>query len=393
MKPFQFVYDHYVNDRPHPNLVPPQDLSNGYGHLWQCPPFVVPGRLEYYFENHSYPCEYYRPNNFPAGSFYPVAIGWFDFDTDYIGLIPRHIQQHCAEGGLKILFYYHEGDDPIKQKAAIDQQCNAHNLPVSCYQFITGNTVADDIDNFVYFPDHELFYWKANHWHDAVQYHEFDRPYSFTALSRGHKWWRATVMTHMKQSGILDHAQWSYNLVDMQDRFEDNPIEIDSIGMRQPVADFLAHAPYTCDQFDSDSHNRHNTQVNTHYRDSYINIVLETFFSADGGRGTFITEKVFKPIKHAQPFVLLAPPGSLQLLRDLGYYTFDQEIDPSYDLIENNTLRWKKIHTLLEELCRQDLKKLYQRCREGIIHNQKLFLSNKQHRLLDLRNSLDETCQ
>jgi hypothetical protein len=142
-----------------------------------------------------------------------------------------------------------------------------------------------------------------------------------------------------------------------------------------------------------DDQNRHGTLVPEHFNNSYIHLVLETFFDADQSGGSFLTEKTFKPIKHAQPFVLIAPPGSLQLLRDLGYKTFDAVIDPSYDTIVNNTQRWQCIRELLLQIQSQGVEKISRACAADVIHNQQHFLSTKFDRIYQLYRKLHEPSQ
>ena len=138
-----------------------------------------------------------------------------------------------------------------------------------------------------------------------------------------------------------------------------------------------------------DEHNNHALTVPEHYTDVYFNVVIETHFDADGSGGAFLTEKTFKPIKNAQPFVLIAPPGSLQCLRDLGYRTFDSVLDNSYDLETNNTQRWLKIKHTLQQI-QQDPHSMFLRCRDDILHNQQLFQSTKLDRLNTLLKNLYE---
>lgn len=49
-----------------------------------------------------------------------------------------------------------------------------------------------------------------------------------------------------------------------------------------------------------------------------------------------ITEKTYKPIRLATPFVLLGEQHMLKFLREFGFQTFDKHIDESYDDIELN---------------------------------------------------------
>jgi uncharacterized pyridoxamine 5'-phosphate oxidase family protein len=77
---------------------------------------------------------------------------------------------------------------------------------------------------------------------------------------------------------------------------------------------------------------------------SYLYIVTETYFEgkAQGSSTLFLSEKIFKPIIFFQPFVAFARPGTLKLLHSLGYKTFGEFIDESYDEIENDKERLLK---------------------------------------------------
>jgi hypothetical protein len=111
----------------------------------------------------------------------------------------------------------------------------------------------------------------------------------------------------------------------------------------------------------------------------------------DQSNGTFLTEKTFKPIKNSQLFVIFGAPGSIQLLRDMGYKTFDHAIDHSYDSIVNTTERWKSVMDLtltLLDLSNEQLRQLYIKCKDDLIHNQDLFHANKKERLNTLLTEL-----
>ena len=134
----------------------------------------------------------------------------------------------------------------------------------------------------------------------------------------------------------------------------------------------------------NDEHNIHTMHVREHYTNSYLNIVLESHMDVDQSNGVFLTEKTFKPIKHAQMFVIFGAQGSLQLLRDMGYKTFEHVIDNKYDDIENTTERWKKamdtVITILER-SNSEIHDMYLRCKDDLIHNQTVFNNTKHKRL------------
>jgi len=217
--------------------------------------------------------------------------------------------------------------------------------------------------------------------------HTRTRPYTFVALSRTHKWWRAAVMADLLQSNMLSQSLWSYNTaLPLGDDPADNPIE------HLPNVDvdvFMQNGPYRCDTLTVGEHNNHALVVPEHYTDAYFNVVIETHFDADGSGGAFLTEKTFKPIKNAQPFVLIAPAGSLQCLRDLGYRTFDSVLDNAYDLETNNTQRWLKVKHTLQQI-QQDPHGIFLQCQEDLVYNQRLFQSTKLDRLNTLFRKLKQ---
>jgi hypothetical protein len=155
------------------------------------------------------------------------------------------------------------------------------------------------------------------------------------------------------------------------------------------MTQFLKTAPYTCDQLTTTQHNQHWRLVPDHFDNSYVHLVFETFFDADGSGGAFLSEKTFKPIRHAQPFVVLGTPYTLHTLRELGYRTFDQVIENSYDDELDNTQRYEQLRNIMQQLNQQDLHQLYIQCREDIVHNQELFLASKYSRLDQLAKNLN----
>lgn len=343
-------------------------------------PYTVPLRLQEYCVEHRVPLTIYSiEEQLPANSFYPIGVGFFDFTIDYIELLPPLVRNRLHLGDFKLLFYYHEGDNPVDIKQQLDRLCSQHELSHDSYVFVSGNTAAKSLPNFVYFADFELWYYQRNRIMPALKIHRDPRERDFTVLSRLHKSWRALAMTDLKYNGILDNAYWSYcetgKFVD-----EECAIRIDDFsGLRTRTEKFLQSAPYISDELDHDQRNDHGTLVPEYHVNSYCNIVMETHFDICGS-GTFLTEKTFKPIKHGQMFFVAGPAGSLQMLRDLGYRVFDSVLDNSYDQVSDATQRWKSLIRSIY-FAGLDLPQLFELCRADIEHNQQLFLANKAGRL------------
>ena len=105
------------------------------------------------------------------------------------------------------------------------------------------------------------------------------------------------------------------------------------------------------------------------HRNSYFYVCTETYVH---GEHKSLTEKVFKPIVNFQPFVFVAYPGALQLLRDLGFRTFSPFIDESYDTEPNEVIRIQQIYTEITRLCnmsKEELHTWYWGMEDILIHN------------------------
>jgi hypothetical protein len=348
-------------------------------HQW---PYTQPSELLEYCREHGVDYALYTIDSYPDNSYYIIHLGWFDFGIDYIALLPDQVFAAVRQGRLQILFYYHEGDNPYWIKNRLDTLCAAWELNYNVYKFVSGNTKADSIDNFVYFCDHELLYYNRNKTDKKIVKTNGSPMRTFTALNRTHKWWRATALADLYRRNLLDNSYWSYNTeITINDRIEDCPIEIDRLTIRDDLMRFLDRGPYRADDLTAAQHNDHALTVEEHYTNSYCNIVFETLFDADGSGGAFLTEKTFKPIKHGQAFVVVAPPGTLQTLRNLGYRVFDSVIDNSYDLIQDNTLRWIAVRDVIQQIKNTNLELFRRACAADVEHNRSLFLSGKADRL------------
>jgi hypothetical protein len=379
------VADRIVKGKIYPNLA--RFSAEPYTVQWrqfdQHWPNTIPLRLQEYCQ--SLVTLNLYTEHWPTKSFYPIALGWFNFDIDYLSLLPVPIREAVQLGTLQLLFYYHEGDSPQRMQQRLDQLVHRWHMPTNCYVFVSSNSAADHLDRFVSFQDSELWYWHRNKT-APLPVHTHQRQREFTALSRLHKWWRAAVISDLKQLGVLANSYWSYCETNTDhDKLEDCPIELDTIdGLRDTMHSFMSKAPYFADNLSQAQRNDHSVTVEKFFTDAYCNIVLETMFDYDQSGGVLLSEKTFKPIKHGQLFFIVGAVGSLQVLRDLGYQTFDQILDNSYDKEINNTQRWIKLRAAIQKAQQQGVEKLFALARSQIEHNQALFAATKQQRLSTL---------
>lgn len=103
--------------------------------------------------------------------------------------------------------------------------------------------------------------------------------------------------------------------------------------------------------------------------DSLIYVPTETVYF---GNRTHLTEKTFKAIALEMPFVLIAPAGSLEYLKEYGFKTFASVFDESYDQETNDILRIEKATKLLKDLDDLTLKdrlQIHRACLPIVEHN------------------------
>jgi hypothetical protein len=80
-----------------------------------------------------------------------------------------------------------------------------------------------------------------------------------------------------------------------------------------------------------------------------------------------------------KPFILLAPPGTLQYMHEHGYKTFNDFWDESYDLCTNHEERLGKIFEVIryiESKSIEELKEIYKEMESILLHNRKQVESN-----------------
>lgn len=83
------------------------------------------------------------------------------------------------------------------------------------------------------------------------------------------------------------------------------------------------------------------------YDSTLISIVTESNFA---NNQIYHSEKTWKPIANKHPFILVGPAGSLENLKSLGYKTFSDFWDESYDLETNDVIRLFRITSLCKSI-------------------------------------------
>jgi len=81
------------------------------------------------------------------------------------------------------------------------------------------------------------------------------------------------------------------------------------------------------------------------FEDTFCSIIIETYSAQ---QFPFLTEKTFRSIVQQHPFILHASAGSLAKLRSMGFRTFGEFWDESYDQLSDNQRLEAIMHLMLE---------------------------------------------
>lgn len=87
------------------------------------------------------------------------------------------------------------------------------------------------------------------------------------------------------------------------------------------------------------------------YCSSFFSIVAETYFYKEENAGLCLTEKIFKPMAFYHPFIVLAKPKTIALLKSIGYRTFHPFINEEYDNEIDDDTRMFMVLQEVKRLC------------------------------------------
>ena len=367
-----------------PNGIPPDQhhlIEQMDGHRLDYP------RLFYYLHQCKIPVTTYTGDQAPADSWYLMVLGFFDFEEDYFELIHPVSHKRLQSKEIKLVFTYHEGDNPANIRKRLEYCCGQHGIDPELVWLISGNSAADTVPNCVYWPELEFMYWRTVNLAKGTPFHTGTRSRNYTALCRIDKLWRKVFMSDLWAHNLHQRGYFSYNqyLLGGEDDYFGCALRNGYLVMRQPQVDaFTAAGPFHADELTTDQHNSYAVNMDQFYRDSYVNVVLETMIDIDNSGGVFVSEKTFKPIFNNQIFVEVAAANTLEHLRDLGYKTFGRCIDESYDKITDNQQRFSAVLELTKNLAAMpvaQLHDLYLKLEPEIRHNSEYFCKGLTHRL------------
>ena len=192
----------------------------------------------------------------------------------------------------------------------------------------------------------------------AAMEYKHHRPYQFLFLNGRLRPHRKHLIDALRQRGLLDYALWTClgSRVELGFTSALTPQHEEPIRLLPPEYEIPRAVP-NLNTVDSQGFVKHTLFNNTWgdaivnhrcYTDTWFSLVTETIYDYPH---TFFTEKIWKPVLMAHPFVVAANPGYLQSLRDAGFKTFNTLIDEHYDQIDRPDVRAERIIDTMTWLC------------------------------------------
>jgi hypothetical protein len=218
-------------------------------------------------------------------------------------------------------------------------------------------------------------------------YNKPDKPYTFLFLNGRMRPQRRWLLLKLQELGLLEQSL--YTNLDAKDA-PDRELKYVVDGkdyMSTPAKLKYLPAEYEVDLY-RDQVDKPSTETNVKfhlfknewgeayikpepYIDTYFSLVTETVFV---GRNSFRTEKIWKPIIMGHPWIAVANTGFYQDMHNLGFKTFGNIIDETFDWIVDPQKRIEYISYVVKELCSSNLSDFMLQCKSICKYNQQHML-------------------
>ena len=185
---------------------------------------------------------------------------------------------------------------------------------------------------------------------------------------------RRYLLAKIFDRGLHDYI-WTYIEKDYNIAQWYNP----SLGFSQQDLDLVATTNTIVPYIPFGNSNQIRSLPQSLYKNTYCSIIGETTFQHYDNQTIplMLTEKTYSAIANLHMFIIAGPLGSLQLLRDQGFETFSDLWDESYDMCRNEKIRLDKIFETITYVRSQNMKSLYEKCKDRLLHNQNLIYTVK----------------
>ena len=278
-----------------------------------------------------------------------------DVNSDNAAIVITHIYEaYSGSGGLG------ENDFEILNNWIIEAKLNPKNV-----WYLTGNLIAHEKYKDVY-PYNIVSVTSQELWNDAFAHCKQELTFSpsnekflFLSFNRQPRLHRILLLAELMHHELFDYGKISFNLMrgnctgyikNYNPDYENYGIKLTEMGKQ--IIDIDNDPNLACN-------------VNTSLMEqTFVSLVTETHVHP----GTLqFSEKVWKPLMSGHPFILLASNHALKCLKNIGFKTYSDWFDESYDdadlqtklkIICQNLLRYKNCSVEELKVIREQMKEV-----------------------------------
>jgi hypothetical protein len=196
----------------------------------------------------------------------------------------------------------------------------------------------------------------------------YDKPFDFDVLLGARKPHRDYVMAKMQTTGLINNSIVNYRDLFTAPKYDDNTnLEIEKILNGQDLLYPYVSANMKPEWEVRDTLERWVSEIIPWkmYEQTKYSLVCETH----GDYATFVTEKTAKPIFAKRLFITFSSPEFLKFLRKLGFETFGQVIDETYDKLHDPAKRFHYAWKQVEALQKENYRSVYEKIKPVLEHN------------------------
>jgi hypothetical protein len=304
------------------------------------------------------------PNN--DINIYPLSIQQLIFANfkgigTVIDSISDDAKRLIRENKLSLLILNHrEGWEESRYLSSIAEHLRYNDMENASVFVVSGNHNIKSTDFSKVFVSNEFeTIAKRQNASSSISKPYAKKSYDFLCLNRLLRPHRTALYSELTRLGLLSRSAFSFIGETYLNKYPDDVILLDdddriqvenllSGVMLDHFNDMHSSGKIVKREYDAVTNVPIPQDPNELYRNSYISLVTESHFSE---KSAFISEKSFKPLIHYHPFLILGEHGILSQLRNMGYETFPELFDETYDTILDDKERFYAVVTEIKKWC------------------------------------------
>ena len=322
--------------------------------------------------------------------------------ASHLNLIPKKILNQLKLKKCKlILDNTMEGDEVIRFFTCLYHSIEQLNLPASQIYYVTNSLTAENehdkwvkehnieekinVISFMYNVMDVQRLKKLNHLPQSVDieneivYKEnnFNNLKSFLKVNRTGRPERNLFMLHLNKYDLFNKFLLSFP--EYPD-YTFPPNMFETLIDQNNIDKLKAKCPFDIDQSDKDNHGPPGSGIGkfnadlpfdpVHYKNSIFSFVMCAFPFVEGC--CHLHSSTFNPIYCGHPVIQFGPHRHLNILKTLGFKTFDKWWDETYDNEEEGWVRFQGVLNILDELRKLNKRQhldIYKEMKDVLQHN------------------------